>query len=102
MSDKQPSFFLSRKFALVCLVVAAAYFILMEHWRHIVPLLPYVFLLMCPLMHLFMHGGHGGHKQEEGEHEGHGAACHHGHQGGEDAESAYRRGVEDGKRSRDG
>ncbi|KAI9129953.1 DUF2933 domain-containing protein [Acaryochloris sp. CCMEE 5410] len=25
------------------------------------PALSWLFLLVCPLMHLFMHGGHGGH-----------------------------------------
>ncbi|MFC1664851.1 DUF2933 domain-containing protein [Pseudomonadota bacterium] len=27
------------------------------------PYLPYLFLLVCPLMHVFMHRGHGGDKQ---------------------------------------
>jgi DUF2933 family protein len=32
-----------------------------EHRAHVLGLLPWLFLLACPLMHLFMHGGHGGH-----------------------------------------
>ena len=33
-----------------------------EHEVHIMGVLPYLLLLLCPLMHLFMHGGgHGGH-----------------------------------------
>ena len=33
-----------------------------EHEVHILNALPYLLLLLCPLMHLFMHGGgHGGH-----------------------------------------
>jgi len=33
-----------------------------EHKVHILGALPYLLLLICPLMHLFMHGGgHGGH-----------------------------------------
>jgi hypothetical protein len=39
----------------------AGYFLVTEHWAHIVPFLPWLFLLACPLMHIFMHGGHGGH-----------------------------------------
>lgn len=35
-----------------------AYFLITEHWAHIVPYLPWLILLACPLMHLFMHGGH--------------------------------------------
>ena len=29
------------------------------HTGHILAALPYLLLLACPLMHLFMHGGHG-------------------------------------------
>lgn len=32
-----------------------------EHSAHILGFIPYLFLLACPLMHIFMHGGHGGH-----------------------------------------
>ena len=40
----------------------AAFFLLTEHYAHVVPYLPYVLLAACPLMHLFGHGhGHGGH-----------------------------------------
>jgi hypothetical protein len=31
------------------------------HTGHISTALPYLPLLVCPLMHLFMHGGHGHH-----------------------------------------
>jgi len=41
------------------LVAGVAYFVLMEHWQHFIEALPYLILLACPLMHLFMHGGHG-------------------------------------------
>lgn len=36
-----------------------SYFLITEHWAHIVPYLPWVILLACPFLHLFMHGGHG-------------------------------------------
>ena len=39
----------------------AGYFLVTEHWAHVVPFLPYALVLACPLMHLVMHGGHGGH-----------------------------------------
>lgn len=32
-----------------------------EHRAHLLGVLPYLFLLACPLMHLFMHHGHRGH-----------------------------------------
>lgn len=43
--------------------VVAAYFLWTEHRAHVIQFLPWAFLALCPLMHLFMHGGHaqGGH-----------------------------------------
>jgi Protein of unknown function (DUF2933) len=38
---------------------AASYFLLTEHLAHVVGALPFLLLLSCPLMHFFMHGGHG-------------------------------------------
>ncbi len=32
-----------------------------EHKVHILRYAPYMFLLLCPIMHLFMHGKHGKH-----------------------------------------
>ena len=29
-----------------------------EHWGHALGTLPYLLILACPLMHLFMHRGH--------------------------------------------
>jgi hypothetical protein len=38
-----------------------------EHRAHVLGLLPYLFLLACPLMHLFMHHGHSqDHDNKEG------------------------------------
>ena len=42
--------------------VIAAVLLFTEHRAHVLGLLPWLFLLACPLMHLFMHGGHGGHR----------------------------------------
>lgn len=62
----QQSFWRSRAgiVFIVFAVVAAAY-LLLEHRAHVLPLLPFGLLLLCPLMHLFMHGGHGGHGGHE-------------------------------------
>jgi hypothetical protein len=32
--------------------------LVIDHWAHVFGVLPYI-LLACPLMHLFMHRGHG-------------------------------------------
>lgn len=46
-----------------------AFYILREHYAHVFGALPYLLLLACPLMHLFMHHGHS-------KHEGHGEEEH--------------------------
>lgn len=51
-------------FALIAIGIIG-FFLLSEHFGHIFPFLPYLFLLLCPLMHLFMHGGHGQHKHNK-------------------------------------
>jgi hypothetical protein len=50
-----------RKYRVVLIgfLLVAGYFLLTEHRAHIVPFLPYLLLAACPLMHVFMHHGHG-------------------------------------------
>ena len=40
-------------------VIGLALLLLSEHRQHILDFLPFLILLSCPLMHLFMHHGHG-------------------------------------------
>ena len=49
---------------LVFFVFAAmgALLLIAEHRVHVLPYLPWLFVLACPLMHLFHHGGHGQHQ----------------------------------------
>ena len=45
------------------LLAIGGIFLIVEHLPHVVSGLPYVLLLLCPLIHLFMHRGHGvGHR----------------------------------------
>lgn len=53
-------------------LAVAAFFLLTEHTAHVFGVLPYVLLLMCPLMHFFMHGGHG--RRDGDSHGGNGSA----------------------------
>nr|WP_304487396.1 DUF2933 domain-containing protein [Chitinibacter sp. GC72] len=46
---------------LLVIGAVAAYFLLTEHLAHVISALPFLLLLACPLMHIFMHHGHGGH-----------------------------------------
>jgi hypothetical protein len=48
--------------AFVGFALVAGYFLWTEHRAHVVQALPWVLLAMCPLLHLFLHHGHGGHR----------------------------------------
>jgi Protein of unknown function (DUF2933) len=62
------SFWRSKAGVVTCgFLLIGAFFLLTEHWAHVLGYLPYLLILACPLMHLFMHKGHGGH----GGHHGH-------------------------------
>lgn len=37
------------------------FYLISEHWAHLIGFLPWILLLACPLLHMFMHRGHGGH-----------------------------------------
>jgi len=50
---------ISRKTAIICLVVAGLVALAVAgHGGHILQAVPYLLLLACPLMHIFMHGHH--------------------------------------------
>ena len=51
------------------LVIALlAYVVIIEHRNHALDFLPYALLLVCPLMHVFMHGRHGHLRPHQHEH----------------------------------
>ena len=57
-----PSFWRSRYgIGWLVLVGVAAWFLWTEHRAHLFGALPWLVLLACPLMHVFMHRGHHGH-----------------------------------------
>jgi hypothetical protein len=45
--------------AITLALAALGAYLLFAHTGHLLTALPYLLLLACPLMHLFMHGGHG-------------------------------------------
>ena len=61
--DSEPKDFWSSRYTIGLIVMGtiAAYFLLSEHRAHFFGALPFLLLLACPLMHIFMHRGHGGH-----------------------------------------
>lgn len=52
----------------------AVFFLWEEHKAHLLGALPYVLLLLCPLLHLF-HGGHGAHGGGNEQHKDHKKSC---------------------------
>jgi hypothetical protein len=52
---------------LLMLLLIAAVYLITEHTAHVLGVLPYVLLLLCPLLHLFMYSGlsdHAGHSPD--------------------------------------
>ena len=68
MRNKQRSFWSTPTgWAALGLIAAASYFLLVEHRQHFFEYLPFLILLLCPLMHVFMHGSHGKHEHHDEE-----------------------------------
>ena len=89
MNIPKTSFWLSSKGLVAILAIGSlGYFLFMEHREHVFDFLPYLIILLCPLMHIFMHGGHGhgGNNNYESHHEA--------------EDEAYRRGLEDGRKDK--
>lgn len=66
-NQNEPGSFWRSRYALGYLVIGAvaAYFLLTEHLAHVIGALPFMLLLACPLMHVFMHHGHGYHSRHQ-------------------------------------
>lgn len=47
------------KLVTIGFLLVIGYFLWTEHQAHVIQFLPYLLLAACPLMHLFMHHGHG-------------------------------------------
>ena len=66
----------------------AAFYLFTEHRAHLLGALPYAIFLLCPLLHIFHHRGHGrreGHESRGAKGAGvpgHGAVAHHLQKGG--------------------
>jgi hypothetical protein len=56
---------------LVVFLGIAAFFLVTEHTAHLFGVLPYALLLLCPILHLFMHGSHGSARGDTADHRAH-------------------------------
>jgi hypothetical protein len=66
-SPPEGNFLTSRAgLALIGFLAIGGFFLVTEHGAHVLGALPWLLLLACPLMHLFMHHGHGGHGHDAG------------------------------------
>jgi len=57
----------------LCLIVSAAVatlYLVFAHTVHVLGVLPYLILLLCPALHLLMHGGHSQHEGHQGKEQG--------------------------------
>ena len=52
---------------LIAFLAIGGFYLVTAHTAHVFGFLPYALILLCPIMHLLMHGSHGGH----GGHGGH-------------------------------
>lgn len=77
MTSKRRFWITSRGAALLSLIGAVIYILLMDHRGHFFQYLPVLILLLCPAMHLYMHRGHdhSGHADRERD-----SAANHQHQ----------------------
>lgn len=53
--------------ALVGFLAVGAFYLITEHRAHLLGWLPWLIFLACPLLHVFMHGKHGGHGNQSSE-----------------------------------
>ena len=54
------------KFVFLAFALIGALLLIAEHRAHVLPWLPWLLLAACPLMHVFMHRGHGDHDHHGG------------------------------------
>ncbi|KXU32301.1 hypothetical protein A0J57_11035 [Sphingobium sp. 22B] len=71
MAERSRQRIFRSRIVLIGFMVIVGFFLLSEHRAHLFGVLPYLLLLACPLMHLFMHHGHGRHGH--GEHDASGS-----------------------------
>ena len=66
MMDHEPRRFWRSKTGIICasFLAIAGFFLITEHTAHVLGALPWLLLAACPVMHLFMHHGHGDQKHQ--------------------------------------
>lgn len=65
MTNKNKSTLNINQLVLLLVIIVGGLFLWNEYRADLVGALPYLILLLCPLMHIFMHKGHGGHNHKD-------------------------------------
>lgn len=60
-SDNRGPFSWRTGIVLLAFLAIAGFFLVTEHRAHLFGALPFLLLLACPLLHVFLHRGHGAH-----------------------------------------
>ncbi|HJW11563.1 MAG TPA: DUF2933 domain-containing protein [Albitalea sp.] len=64
--DGRPNWHFINQLLLWVGLAAAVAWLVFGHGEHLLAVAPFLIVLACPLMHLFGHHGHGGHKHHAG------------------------------------
>lgn len=62
--------------AILIILAALGLYLIIVHQQHVLGALPFLLILLCPLSHLFMHGGHHGKTGDDGKTHDHEKGCH--------------------------
>lgn len=71
MTNKKKSTLNSKHLVFLLFSIMGGLFLWNEYRADLIGALPYLILLLCPLMHIFMHKGHGGHGDKDDKHDTH-------------------------------
>lgn len=52
----------ARGIIVLAIAIVIGGYLVIWHGAHVAAALPFMVILACPLMHMFMHGGHGHHR----------------------------------------
>lgn len=64
--DQPPRRISATNIALWGFLAIGAFYLIAEHQAHLLGWLPWLIILACPFLHIFMHGRHGGHDHRGG------------------------------------
>lgn len=57
--------FIGRHWGTVSVLGIIGFYLIAEHQAHVLGALPWLILLACPFIHIFMHRGHSHHRHEQ-------------------------------------